>query len=163
MSILRRGSADTDGPIFDDPTRQETPMRNLKKMFTAGFAAWCLLLALPVLAADYPAGPVRIVHGYPGGLVDVVARTLADRLSIAWKQPVVVDAKPGANEILAGDAVAKAAGDGQTLYIGTEATFANNPNLYAKMPFDPAVDLAPVTELFEIRFGLVVRGDLPVN
>lgn len=115
------------------------------------------------LAADFPSGPVRIVHGYPGGLIDVASRVLADSLASTWKQPVVVDAKPGGNEMIAGDFVAKAPGDGQTLYIGTETTFANNPNLYAKMPFDPAVDLVPVTELFEVRFGLVVRADLPVQ
>jgi tripartite-type tricarboxylate transporter receptor subunit TctC len=120
-------------------------------------------ITLPARAADFPSGPVRIVHGYPGGLIDVAARVLADSLATVWKQPVVVDAKPGGNELIAGDFVAKSAGDGQTLYIGTESTFANNPNLYAKMPFDPAVDLLPVTELFELHFGLVVRADLPVQ
>lgn len=120
-----------------------------------------LLQAAPAHAAEFPSGPVRIVHGYPGGLVDVAARVLADGLAQAWKQPVVVDPKPGGNEMIAGETVVRAAPDGQTLYIGTEATFANNPHLYAKMPFDPAVDMVPVTELFEIRFGLVTRGDLP--
>lgn len=130
-----------------------------------------LLLAMAVVsalnlnahAADYPAGPVRIVHGYPGGLIDVASRVLADALSATWKQAVIVDAKPGGNEMIAGDFVAKSAGDGQTLYVGTETTFANNPNLYAKMPFDPAIDLLPVSELFEVYFGLVVRADLPAQ
>ena len=119
--------------------------------------------AVTAHAAEYPAGPVRIVHGYPGGLIDVASRVLADALSATWKQGVIVDAKPGGNEMIAGDFAAKSAGDGQTLYIGTETTFANNPNLYAKMPFDPAIDLLPVSELFEVYFGLVVRADLPVQ
>ncbi len=121
--------------------------------------------AMPFIAssAEYPSGPVRIVHGYPGGLIDVASRVLADALTATWKQAVIVDAKPGGNEMIAGDFVAKAAGDGQTLYVGTETTFANNPNLYARMPFDPAVDLLPVSELFEVYFGLVVRADLPVQ
>lgn len=130
---------------------------SLAAVATAGTFPWL------ARAADFPSGPVKIVHGYPGGLIDVASRVLADALATIWKQPVVVDAKPGGNEIIASDFVAKAPGDGQTIYIGTETTFANNPNLYAKMPFDPAVDLLPVTEMFEVRFGLVVRADLPAQ
>ncbi len=134
-------------------------------VFAATFAAAlavALFAPLASAADAFPAKTVRIVHVYPGGVVDAVSRGLAERLSQMWKQPVVVDPKPGANELIAGDLVAKAEGDGHTLYIGTEATFANNPNLYGRMPFDPAVDLLPVSELFQIRFGLVVRGNLPV-
>lgn len=138
-------------------------MYSYKNLFASALTSLMTLLSATVMAADYPSAPVKIVHAYPGGLVDVASRVLAERLAIAWKQPVIVDVKPGANELIAGDAVAKAAGDGYTLFLGTEANFANNPNLYAKMPFDPAVDLVPVTELFEIRFALVVRGDLPVR
>lgn len=114
-------------------------------------------------AADEIAGPVKIVNPYPGGLVDVAARALADQLAVTWKVPVVVESKPGANELLAADAVAKAAKDGRTLLIGTEATFANNPSLYARLPYNADTDLAPVTELFDIRFALVTRGDMPVK
>jgi tripartite-type tricarboxylate transporter receptor subunit TctC len=113
-------------------------------------------------AADYPSAPVRIIHPYPGGIVDVGVRALGEQLAVKWKQPVIVEGKPGANELLAGDAVAKSPKDGLTLFVGTEATFVNNAFLYAKLPFDPTTDLLPVTALFEIRFGLVVRGDLPV-
>lgn len=132
---------------------------------TFGAAAVLVLLACApqVYASDFPSGPVRVVHGYPGGLIDVAARVLADGLATAWKQPVVVDPKPGGNELIAGDAVAKSKGDGLTLLVGTETTFANNPHLYSKMPFDPVTDLVPVSELFEVRFGLVVRADLPVQ
>lgn len=114
-------------------------------------------------ATDYPAGPVKIIHPYPGGLLDLAARALAEKLAVEWKQPVLVEQKPGANELIAGDAVAKASPDGQTIFVGSESSFTNNPFLFAKMAFDPLVDLVPVTELFEIRFGLVVRGDLPVR
>lgn len=139
-------------------------MEHYRRSFLCRAGAAALLVAAPLArGAEFPSGPVRLVHGYPGGLVDMATRVLAEQLTLIWKQPVVVDPKPGGNELIAGDAVAKAPGNGQTLYVGTEATFANNPNLYTKMPFDPAVDLLPVTELFEVRFGLVVRGDLPVQ
>lgn len=138
-------------------------MQVWKKISLALGMAMASAMPFTASAAEYPSGPVRIVHGYPGGLIDVASRVLADALSATWKQAVIVDAKPGGNEMIAGDFVAKAAGDGQTLYVGTETTFANNPNLYARMPFDPAVDLLPVSELFEVYFGLVVRADLPVQ
>ncbi len=119
--------------------------------------------AAQVLAASFPTGPVKIVHPFPGGLVDLSARVIADRLGTAWKQPVTVEPKPGGNELIAGDAVAKSPRDGHTLLMCTEATFANNPVLYSKMPYDPNTDLAPVSELYDIQFGLVVRGDFPAR
>ncbi|MGE0314402.1 MAG: hypothetical protein AB7P21_22545 [Lautropia sp.] len=75
----------------------------------------------PVSAAagSFPVKTVRIVHAYPGGVVDAASRGLAERLSQLWKQPVAVDPKPGANELIAGDLAAKSEGDGHTLYIGT--------------------------------------------
>ena len=126
---------------------------SLAAVATAGTFPWL------ARAADFPSGPVKIVHGYPGGLIDVASRVLADALATIWKQPVVVDAKPGGNEIIASDFVAKAPGDGQTIYIGTETTFANNPNLYAKMPFDPLRDLVPVASL-EVAQQMLRSGQL---
>jgi len=128
-------------------------------------ASACSAVLLPQLAraADEPTGPVRIVNPYPGGVVDVAARALAEQLAQRWKVPVVVEPRPGANEMLAADAVAKAPKDGRTLFIGTEASFANNLYLYSKLAYEPDVDLVPVTELFEVRLGLIVRGDLPVH
>ena len=114
------------------------------------------------LAADFPSMPVRIISPYPAGSVDAVIRGLGERLAAIWKQPVVVEAKPGANEILAADAVAKAAPDGHTLFIGTESTFANNPFLY-KLPYDATHGLVPVTELVGLRMALVVRPGLSVD
>ena len=114
------------------------------------------------LAADFPSMPVRIISPYPAGSVDTVIRGLGDRLAAIWKQPVVVDSKPGANEILAADAVAKSAPDGHTLFIGTESTFATNPLLY-KLPYDATNGLVPVTEMVGMRMALVVRSGLPVD
>ncbi len=114
------------------------------------------------LAADFPSMPVRIISPYPAGSVDAVIRGLGERLASIWNQPVVVEGKPGANEILAADAVAKAAPDGHTLFIGTESTFATNALLY-KLPYDATNGLVPVTELVGMRMALVVRPGLPVD
>lgn len=130
------------------------------------FLAWAPLATLApgaLHAADFPAGPVKLVHAYPGGLVDNAARTLANALTSQWAQPVVVEGKPGANELIAGDSVAKAPKDGTTLMLASEAVMVNNLYLYQKLPFDPLKDLVPVSELFQIRFALVTRGNLPAN
>src|SRR5213592_5220522 len=99
-----------------------------------------ILLSLCCFAANagpWPAKPVRIVVAYPpGGGIDILARQLADKLAAPWGQPVVVENKPGANTIVAADAVAKSAPDGYTVLLTTDATFSINPHLYAKLPFD---------------------------
>jgi tripartite-type tricarboxylate transporter receptor subunit TctC len=126
-----------------------------------------LLAALFPLAAGaqaWPTKPVRIVVAYPpGGGIDVLARQLADRLTPAWGQPVVVENKPGANTIVAADAVAKAAADGHTLLMTTDATFSINPHLYAKLPYDAQRDFAPVTMLVLLQQLLVAHPALPAG
>ncbi|WP_390349182.1 Bug family tripartite tricarboxylate transporter substrate binding protein [Variovorax boronicumulans] len=113
--------------------------------------------------ADFPEKPVKIIHAYPGAPVDAAVRLMADRLSQVWKQPVLVDTRPGASEIIAGDAVAKAAPDGYTLFVGSEANFTNNQYLFSKLPFDPERDLVPITELYEVPFCVIVPTELPVR
>src|SRR3954470_16986804 len=128
-------------------------------------AAVCaLLLACPARAQLWPAKPVRIVVAYPaGGGIDVMARQLAERLGAAWGQPVVVDNRPGANTIVATDAVAKSAPDGYTVLLTTDATFSINPHLYAKLPFDTQKDFIPVTMLVLLQQLLVAHPSLPAN
>ena len=118
----------------------------------------------PALAQGWPSKPVRIVVAYPpGGGIDVMARQIADRLTPAWGQPVVVENKPGANTIVATDAVAKSAPDGYTVLMTTDATFSINPHLYAKLPFDPQRDFIPVTMLVLLQQLLVAHPSLPAN
>jgi tripartite-type tricarboxylate transporter receptor subunit TctC len=115
-------------------------------------------------AQTWPAKPVRIVVAYPpGGGIDVMARQLAERLMQAWGQPVVVENKPGANTILATDAVAKSAPDGYTVLMTTDATFSINPHLYRKLPFDTQRDFIPVTMLVLLQQLLVAHPALPAN
>ena len=115
-------------------------------------------------AQAWPAKPVRVVVAYPpGGGIDVMARQIAEKLSSAWGQPVVVENKPGANTILAADTVAKSAPDGTTVLMTTDATFSINPHLYAKLPYDWQRDFAPVTMLVLLQQMLVANPTLPAN
>jgi tripartite-type tricarboxylate transporter receptor subunit TctC len=115
-------------------------------------------------AQPWPAKPVRIVVAYPpGGGIDVMARQIAERLTQAWGQPVVVENKPGANTIVATDAVAKSAADGYTVLMTTDATFSINPHLYSKLPFDTQRDFIPVTMLVLLQQLLVAHPALPAN
>src|SRR5207302_6193684 len=127
-------------------------------------AAACLAFATAAAAQSGPARPVRIVVAYPpGGGIDILGRQLAERLTAAWAQPVVVENKPGANTIVAADAVAKSAPDGYTVLLTTDATFSINPHLYAKLPFDTQRDFIPVTMLVLLQQLLVANPSLPAN
>src|SRR5262245_38682811 len=108
------------------------------------------------VAQTYPAKPVRMVVPFAaGGAVDTVARALGQKLGDSWKQPVLVDHRPGA-----GDTVAKAPADGYTLLITTQG-FAISPGLYKKLPFDAVRDFAPVTQLTSSYLVLVCSPQLP--
>src|SRR5919106_119956 len=124
-----------------------------------------VVLSLSCFAAHaWPTKPVRIVVAYPpGGGIDVLARQLADKLTPAWGQPVVVENKPGANTIVAADAVAKSPADGHTVLMTTDATFSINPHLYAKLPYDSQRDFTPVTMLVLLHQLLVAHPSLPAN
>ena len=121
-----------------------------------------LLSSLCFAAYGWPTKPVRIVVAYPpGGGIDVLARQLADKLTPVWGQPVVVENKPGANTILATDAVAKS--DNHTILMTTDATFSINPHLYAKLPYDVERDFVPVTMLVLLQQLLVAHPAVPYN
>jgi tripartite-type tricarboxylate transporter receptor subunit TctC len=105
-------------------------------------------LLLPSLAlADWqPTRPVKLVVPFaPGGQPDVVARSLAEPLSKALGQPVIVENRPGAGGNIAAEAVAKSTPDGLTLLFGTNGPLVVSPALYKDLPYDPLRDLAPVT------------------
>src|SRR3954467_6685896 len=129
--------------------------------------ALALLLACVAVAAQaqtWPSKPVRIVVAYPpGGGIDVMGRQLAEKLTGMWGQPVVVENKPGANTIVATEAVAKSPADGYTVLLTTDATFSINPHLYAKLPFDTQRDFIPVTMLVLLQQLLVANPSLPAN
>ncbi|HSN41647.1 MAG TPA: tripartite tricarboxylate transporter substrate binding protein [Burkholderiales bacterium] len=124
--------------------------------------------ALPVAAAlaqspGYPGRPVRIVVPQSaGGSTDLTARLVAQKLSEALGQTVVVDNRPGAGSIIGTDVVAKAAPDGYTLLV-VASSITINPSLHKNLPFDPVRDLAPVTQLSAFPNMLTVHPSFPVK
>src|SRR4051794_9294768 len=124
-------------------------------------------LAVPFAAraeTNWPTKPVRIVVPFnPGGAIDALVRVIADGLTAKLGQQVLVDPKPGANTIVGSEIVAKAAPDGYTFLITTNSTHTNNPALYAKLPFDPAKDLIPVSLVSLGTILVVVKADAPFS
>ena len=115
-------------------------------------------------AQNYPSKPITIiVPAAPGGVTDMLARRLGPKLTEAWGQQVIVENRPGANNRLAAEYVAKAAADGHTILLGPEVTFVVNPFLYGKLPYDPEKDFAPIVGLIRINHALVVNPSLPVQ
>ena len=123
-----------------------------------------LLCSLPLGGAwaqlRYPERPVRVVVPYSVGVgPDVVARSVAERLTRQWGQPVVVDNRPGASGIVAFAEVRKVTPDGYTLFVADTATMVVNPLLNAQLPYDPARDLAPLSLLFRATFVILVGSE----
>ena len=116
------------------------------------------------LAQPYPNRPIRWVVPYaPGGAADPIARLIGQKLADAWGQPVVVDNRPGAGGNIGTDVVAKAAPDGHTVVIVAASTVTVNQSLYAKLPFDPVRDLAPVALVATDVLVLVQTLSLPTS
>ncbi len=114
-------------------------------------------------AQPYPTKTIRWVIPYPpGGPVDVVARPVAQRLTEAWGQPIVLDPRPGAGTIIGTDLVAKSAPDGYTLLL-TAAQHAVVPSVYSKLPFDTAKDFTPVSQFVSGPFVLAVHPSVPAK
>ena len=112
----------------------------------------------------YPRKPIRIVVPYaPGGPADILSRLIGLRLNEAWKQPVIVDNRPGGNTIIGAEIVARAQPDGYTLLVTYVGTLAINPSLYQKLPYDPIRDFAPITVIATLPLILVVTPSLPAN
>src|SRR5262245_2609659 len=123
-----------------------------------------VLLAWPAAAQTFPAKPVRIIVAFPpGGGVDIVARTMGSRLTELWRQPVVVENRPGASGVIGTEAAARSAPDGHTLFIGTLGNLTANQYLYPKMPVDPLRDLAPLTQVVAVHFVMVAHPSLPAK
>ena len=117
-----------------------------KPMLKRALVAGLLLAPALTLAQQWPARPVRYIVPFPpGGGSDVVARAIAIKLSEAWHQQVVVDNRPGAATLLGTDLAAKAPPDGYTL-LHASASYAINPHLQKKMPYETLKDHAPVTQ-----------------
>src|SRR5215470_1444040 len=131
----------------------------------AMLAAACAAVALAATAAaaDYPVKPVRIITPFPpGGSVDLVARLIGNDLGKTWGRQVIVDNRPGASGNIGTEAAKIAPPDGYTLLLNT-LPFVTNQFVYAKMPYDPIADFAPISLVSSIAGLLVVHPSLPVR
>ena len=117
-----------------------------------------------VSAQGYPNRIIRLVVPFaPGGSNDIVARLIAEKMTDALGQTVVVDNRAGAGGVIGTDSVVKSAPDGYTLMIGATSTMAANPSLYTKMNLDLPKDLTPITQVASGPFVLAVPASLPVR
>jgi tripartite-type tricarboxylate transporter receptor subunit TctC len=115
-------------------------------------------------AQDYPSRTIKLVLPQPaGGAVDLIARTLGDRLSEQMRQPVIVENMPGANGGLAGAAVARAAPDGYTLFMAVDSNLVINPSLYKNLSYDPFRDFSPIGIIARLYVVLVANPNAPFD
>jgi tripartite-type tricarboxylate transporter receptor subunit TctC len=123
-----------------------------------------MFAAAAAFGQTYPSKPVRIVVPYTaGGPADLLVRGLGQKLTEAWGQQIVVENKPGANEIIAAQDVAKSPADGYNYLLASDAVFSLNGYLYSKLPYDPVRDFAPVSRLVNANLMLVARPDFPAG
>ena len=133
----------------------------------------CIVLASLVAASvwaqddparNFPGKPIRIIVGYAaGGGNDIVMRIVAPKMAEGLGQPVIVENKPGAQSIVAAELVARAAPDGYTLLMGASGPIAINPATYAKLPYSPLRDFAPISMIGSFPLILVVNPALPIR
>ena len=130
-------------------------------LFAVFAASVSLALAQP---AAYPTKPIRIVVAYtPAGATDILARTIGQKLTEAWGQPVIIDNRPGANGNIGTEYAAKATPDGYTLLMVTAGTHGINPSLYRKLGFDAVKDFAPISLVAMVPNIFVVNNAVPAK
>jgi tripartite-type tricarboxylate transporter receptor subunit TctC len=122
------------------------------------------LLPSPLWAQDYPTRPVSVIVAQPpGGGTDIIARIIAQQLSVQLGQPFVVENRAGAGTVVGTAAAANAAPDGYTLLTGLSANMAVNPSLFAHLTYDPIRDFTPVGMLAEFPFVVVVNNNFAAH
>jgi tripartite-type tricarboxylate transporter receptor subunit TctC len=134
----------------------------VKVMQAAALAA--MVAAAPAQGQSYPTKPIRIVApSTPGDAPDVIARLVADKLSAALGQQVVVDNKPGAGGVVGSESVAKSPPDGYTLIMGNAGSHGINAAVYSKLPYDIQRDFAPVSQVAIAPNVMVINPSVPAN
>lgn len=135
-----------------------------RRALLSGLAVLGLASPLTALAQAWPAKPVTVIVPWPpGGPSDIAARPLAKGLQEQLGKAFVIDNRGGSGGNIGTAAVVQAAADGHTLLVTSSAPIVINPTLYKKMPFDPAKDLIPVTNVIKVPQVLVVHPGLGVN
>ena len=136
----------------------------MKPMQWLALGALGAVLATPVAAQNYPSKPVTIISAQAsGGASDTVVRAVQDRMQAALGQPLVLENRPGAGGNVGAAVVARAAPDGYTLMVGTDAMMTSNVHLYKSMGFDPVKDFVPITNAGANIIVLAVHADVPVK
>ena len=136
--------------------RRTGPTRRMALLAMGGLLG---LGSTVAMAGQFPEKPVKLIIGNPpGGTSDILARLVGAELSLIWKQPVVVENKPGANGFIAVKAVLSAPADGYTVFVGSNSTLAVNVALFKSLPYDPVTDFAPLTMMMRSPALLVVPG-----
>jgi tripartite-type tricarboxylate transporter receptor subunit TctC len=128
------------------------------------FVAAAFVAAAPAIAQNYPAKPIRIIAAQSaGGGTDLFARLLGQKMSENWKQPVVIENRPGAGGTIGNDITAKSAPDGYTLILATAGQMVINQNLYPDSGHDPLKELAPIALFATSPLVLVVHPSVPAH
>jgi tripartite-type tricarboxylate transporter receptor subunit TctC len=128
------------------------------------FLLACASALAAAQAPAYPNRPVKIIVAFTaGGTTDIMARTLAQRLSERYRQPFVVENRPGAGGNIGTEAAVRAPADGYTLIVNSVGPMAVNPTLYRSLPYDPLADLVPVAQISDVPNVLVVHPSLGVK
>jgi tripartite-type tricarboxylate transporter receptor subunit TctC len=135
-----------------------------KWQYSLAAALWLSVASAIAHGESYPNKAVTlVVTAAPGGVTDILARTLGQRLGKIWGQPVIVENKPGASNQIGAVFVANSAPDGYTMLVSPEATFVINPWLYRNLPYDPVKDFVPITGLISISQALITNPSMPVQ
>jgi tripartite-type tricarboxylate transporter receptor subunit TctC len=136
-----------------------------RRVAMAGMLAVTTAVFTPAQAQDaYPSKMIRLLVPFPAGsATDVEARFLAEKVGAVLGPKILVDNKPGANANIGAAEVARAPGDGYTLYLATNSTHSANVHLYNKMPFDPVADFTPIARLTRNPLVMVVAKDFPAK
>ncbi|HEY2136938.1 MAG TPA: tripartite tricarboxylate transporter substrate binding protein [Xanthobacteraceae bacterium] len=128
-------------------------------LLLAALAAGAFATISPASAQGYPTRPIHLIAPYaPGGISDIAARLIGQKLTEAWGQQVVVENRPGANGFIGVTAVTRAAPDGYTLLVATTGDVTINPVLFKNMPYDVARDLVPISMLSDTPTVLATHG-----
>jgi len=129
-----------------------------------GLLVFLSVLAFGAHAQNWPAKPIRIVVPYTaGGPADLLVRAIGQKLTDTLGQQVIVENKPGANEIVAAQDMAKSPPDGYNFLLASDAVYSLNPYLYSRLPYDPVKDFVPVSRWVTANLMLVARPDFPSN